>query len=147
MKCFLLCTNTSAWEVCLLFNLWMIKFTIIHLALSSFKNWKVISKHTSFKKYTNWDKLSCLSLYIFLSFWGSERRQKPNIPHLCYFNADSALLLLSVTLIFQYFRRHCSVPYIGQAEGLPKTTTFQGFASQQLASKGKFFGSEYTVGF
>ena len=34
------------------------------------------------KKYTNWDKLSCLSLYIFLSFSGNERRQKPNIPHL-----------------------------------------------------------------
>ena len=33
------------------------------------------------KKYTIWDKLSCLSLYIFLSFWGNERRQKPNIPH------------------------------------------------------------------
>ena len=28
------------------------------------------------------DKLSCLSLYIFLSFWGNERRQKPNIPYL-----------------------------------------------------------------
>ena len=33
----------------------------------------------------------------------------------------------------------------GQAEGLPKTTTFQGFASQQLASKGTFFGSEYSI--
>ena len=28
------------------------------------------------KKYTKWDKLSCLNLYIFLSFWGNERRQK-----------------------------------------------------------------------
>ena len=27
---------------------------------------KLKSKHTSLKKYTNWDKLSCLSLYIFL---------------------------------------------------------------------------------
>ena len=26
-------------------------------------------------------KLSCISLYIFLSFWGNERRQKLNIPH------------------------------------------------------------------
>ena len=34
------------------------------------------------KKYTNRDKLSYLSLYIFLLFWGNERRQKPNIPHL-----------------------------------------------------------------
>ena len=34
------------------------------------------------KKYKNWDKLSCLSSYIFLSFGGNERRQKPNIPHL-----------------------------------------------------------------
>jgi hypothetical protein len=33
------------------------------------------------KKYTNWDKLSCLILYIFLLFWGNERRQKPNISH------------------------------------------------------------------
>ena len=40
------------------------------------------SKHTSIKKHTNWTKLSCLSLYIFLSFWGNKRRQKPNIPHL-----------------------------------------------------------------
>ena len=34
------------------------------------------------KKYTKRDKLSCLILCIFLSFWGNERRQKPNIPHL-----------------------------------------------------------------
>ena len=34
------------------------------------------------KKYTHWDKLSCLSVYIFLSFWGNQRRQKPNFPHL-----------------------------------------------------------------
>ena len=37
------------------------------------------------QKYTNWDKLICLSLYIFLSFWGNERRQQPNIPHLRLF--------------------------------------------------------------
>ena len=60
-------------DVCLLFNFWMIKFTFIIPKLKS--------KHTSLKKYTNWDKLSCLSLYIFLSFWGNERRQKTNIPH------------------------------------------------------------------
>ena len=42
---------------------------------------KLKSKHTSFKKYKNWEKLSCLNLYIFLSFWGNERRQKPNILH------------------------------------------------------------------
>ena len=34
------------------------------------------------KKYINWDKLSCHSLYIFLSFWENERRQKPNTPQL-----------------------------------------------------------------
>ena len=34
------------------------------------------------KKYTNLDKLSCLSLYIFLSFWGNKSKQKPNILHL-----------------------------------------------------------------
>ena len=33
------------------------------------------------KKYANWDKLSCFSLNIFLSFWGNERRQKTNILH------------------------------------------------------------------
>ena len=43
---------------------------------------KVNIDGSALKKYTNWDKLSCLSLYIFLSFWGNERRQKPNIPHL-----------------------------------------------------------------
>ena len=46
---------------------------------------KLKSKHTSLKKYTNCDKLSCLSLYIFLSFGGNERKQKPNIPHLFLF--------------------------------------------------------------
>ena len=40
--------------------------------------WKVSYNRSN----TNWDKLSCLSSYIFLSFWGNERRQKPNIPHL-----------------------------------------------------------------
>ena len=29
------------------------------------------SKHTSLQKYTNWDKLSCLGLYI---SWGNERK-------------------------------------------------------------------------
>ena len=36
---------------------------------------KVFSKSidgSALKKYTNWDKLSCLSLNIFLSFWGNE---------------------------------------------------------------------------
>ena len=70
-------------EVCLLFNFWMMKvpngfFDII----VNFIIQKLKSKHTSLKKYTNWNKLSCLSLYIFLSFWGNERRQKTNIPHL-----------------------------------------------------------------
>ena len=38
------------------------------------------------QKNTNRDKLGCLSLYIFLSFWGNERRQKTSIPHpyLCF---------------------------------------------------------------
>ena len=68
-------------EECLLFNFWMIKFTIMSKkSIWHFHHSK--SKHTSLKKYTNWNKLSCLSLYIFLSFWGNERRQKPNIPHL-----------------------------------------------------------------
>ena len=54
---------------------------------------KLKSKHTSLKKYTNWDKLSCLSLYIFLSFWGNERRQKPIIPHLSFY---------TLLIIYQY---------------------------------------------
>ena len=32
---------------------------------------KLKSKHTSLKQYTNWDKLSCFSLYI---FWENERK-------------------------------------------------------------------------
>ena len=38
---------------------------------------KIESKYTSLKKYTNWAKL-----IYFLSFWGNERRKKPNISHL-----------------------------------------------------------------
>ena len=45
------------------------------MALSSYK--KLKSKHASLKTYKNWDKLSCLSLSIFLWFWGNKRRQKP----------------------------------------------------------------------
>ena len=72
-------------EVCFLFKFWMIKFTF--MSKKSVTWWgtfiiqKLKSKHTSLKKYTNWDKLTCLSLYIFLLFWGNERRQKPSIPH------------------------------------------------------------------
>ena len=43
---------------------------------------KVNIDGSALKKYTNWDKLSCLSLYIFLLFRGNQRRQKPNIPYL-----------------------------------------------------------------
>ena len=54
-------------------------------------------------KYTNWDKLICLSLYIFLSFWGNERRQKPNIPHLRVSSAEEFwykdVLELNVTFL------------------------------------------------
>ena len=46
---------------------------------------KVNIDGSALKKYTKWDKLNCLSLYIFLSFWGNERRQKQNIPHLTRF--------------------------------------------------------------
>ena len=49
------------------------------------------------KKYTNWHKLSCLSLYIFLSLIGNERREKPNIPHISdifiHFNLQFIYLL------------------------------------------------------
>ena len=37
---------------------------------------KVNIDGSALKKCTNWYKLSCLSLYIFLSFSGNERRQK-----------------------------------------------------------------------
>ena len=55
----------------------MIKLTITSkkYIIVNFIIQKLKSKHTSLKKYTNWDKLSCLSLYIFLSFWGNERRE------------------------------------------------------------------------
>ena len=36
---------------------------------------KVNVDGSALKNCTNWDKQSCLSLYIFLSFWGNERRQ------------------------------------------------------------------------
>ena len=47
-------------------------------------------------------------------------------------------------LIFQYFRRHCSVPQVKQ-RGCQKLQLSKVFASQQLASKEKFFGSEYSI--
>ena len=63
-------------EMCLLFN------TIIQ---------KLKSKHTSLKKYTNWE-LTEQNWYIFLSFWGNERRKKPNISHLIFVLIDEFLL-------------------------------------------------------
>ena len=36
---------------------------------------KLKSKHTSLGKYTNWAKLTEQNYYIFLSFWGNERRK------------------------------------------------------------------------
>ena len=59
-------------EACLLFIFWMIKFTIMSKnPFGTFIIQKLKSKHTSLKKYTNWDKLSCLSLYIFSRFEGT----------------------------------------------------------------------------
>ena len=58
------------------------------------------------EKYTKWGNLVCLScfnLYIFLSFWGNERRQKPNIPHLRWSELKQAF----ETWKFKLFRRIC----------------------------------------
>jgi hypothetical protein len=53
------------------------------------------------KKYTNLDKPSCLSLYIFLSFWGNESRQIPNIPHLsCQITVENLKNLPMLTVIW-----------------------------------------------
>ena len=52
------------------------KYIIVNFFIPKFK-----SKHTSLKKYTNWEKLTEQKQYIFLSFWGNERRKK-NISHL-----------------------------------------------------------------
>ena len=49
-------------KVCLLFNF------IIQ---------KLKSKHISLKKSSNWAKLNEQNYYIFLSFWGNERRKNP----------------------------------------------------------------------
>ena len=47
------------------------KYIIVNFFIQKLK-----SKHTCLKKYTNWAKL-----IYFLSFWGNERRKKPNISH------------------------------------------------------------------
>ena len=57
-------------EVCLLFNFWMIKFTIHH-------NHNCEFYHSKIEKY------------IFLSFWGNERRKNPK-----YFAPQSAITAL-----------------------------------------------------
>ena len=85
-------TKTHIWE-CRVLNIWflspfvpskiLICLRAIYVYFYKRKYFvKVNIDGSVLKKYTNWDKLSCLSLYIFLSFWGNERRQKPNIPHL-----------------------------------------------------------------
>ena len=52
----------------------------------------------------NWDKLSCLRLYIFISFWGNERRQNQIFRTLCrtvYFGLGSQNQIFYGTLVFQ----------------------------------------------
>ena len=70
------------------------------------------------KKYTNWDELSCLSLYIFLSLWGNERKQKPNIPHLSstvhhkcvHANRGTEIICIAfVASIFCYSKRSSTI--------------------------------------
>ena len=67
------------WGVYVLSNFGMMIFTILcqKKSIWHFHHSKLLkSKHTSLKKYTNWDKLSCLSLYIFLSFWWNPEETK-----------------------------------------------------------------------
>ena len=49
-------------EMCLFFNFWMIKFTIMCFFDIHIWNFYMSKNHNSFKKYTNWAKLS--------HFWG-----------------------------------------------------------------------------
>ena len=56
------------------------------------------------KKYTNWDNLSWLSLYIFLSFWGNKKRQKTNIPHLSDLKHELDCQKMNHTYCWQFFR-------------------------------------------
>ena len=71
-------------HVCVYFPILMIKvpngffFDVIAIFIIQ----KLKSKHTYLKRNANWTKLSDQNSYIFLSFWGNERRQKPNILHL-----------------------------------------------------------------
>ena len=70
------------------------------------------------KKYRIWDKLNCLSLYIFLSLWGNERKQKPNIPHLSstvhhkcvHANRGTEIICIAfVASIFCYSKRSSTI--------------------------------------
>ena len=73
-------------EVCLLFNFWKIKSTIMSKKYNcEFYHPKLKSKNTSLKKYTNWAQLTEQNWYNFLSFWENERRKKPNISHIWVF--------------------------------------------------------------
>ena len=71
--------NFYFWHPMLLIELISISNMGVSLIETCFCS-RLYGKHTSLKKYTNCDKLICLSLYIFLLFWGNERRQKTNIP-------------------------------------------------------------------
>ena len=54
-------------KVCLLFNFWMVKFTIMSEKQTIIVNFiiqKLKSKHTFLKKYTNWAKLLYFSLVL-----------------------------------------------------------------------------------
>ena len=84
-------------ELCLLFNFWTRKFTIMSKSqFGTFIIQKSKNKHKPLKKYTTWDKLSCLSLYIFLL---GNNRYGINVSHIetwnIYTNQVAQILLLT----------------------------------------------------
>ena len=78
-------------EVCLLFSFQFLtdKIEKSKNIIVNFIIQKLKSKHTSLKKYTNWDKLCCLSLYIFEGMsW--------NIFHIFRFSGHSGLFKMNL---------------------------------------------------
>ena len=79
--------NTSTWKGlwCEIFGFFSSRSLKMREKYTSFAQFvyfiiqKLKSKHTSLKKYTNWAKLTEQNLYIFLSFWGNERRKTKQI--------------------------------------------------------------------
>ena len=64
------------------------------------------SKHTSLKKYTNWDKLSSFSLYVFPSLWAKNLSNFVSLPwklHNRYCHKKTRWFLLTILSEFFIF--------------------------------------------